>query len=139
MSDYRITNVGPPKPWDSQHGPMVGYVLALEGVDKPVHMNQKPGTRPPVAGMTMALDLSPHGTFADALYAKRSQLGGRNGGSEDPKKSAAIQRMAAHKAAVGLIHAKAAAGLATEEDFKPSKVAALADWFSADTDKARAA
>jgi len=119
---------------------MHGYILRLEGVDKPVHLNQKPKTMAPVAGMSMALDLSPHKRFDDALQAKRSQLGGFGGGrAEDPEKARAIQRMAAHKSAVGLIHAKAAAGLATEADFVPSKIAALADWFSADVDKSRAA
>lgn len=56
-------------------------------------------------------------------------------GGEDPDvRSKAIRRMASHKAALAYIHAKAAAGMATVDDFTTGNIALLADWFDGDVE-----
>jgi hypothetical protein len=116
MAEHKITSVSAPKPWQGQHGEMYGYVLRLEGVDKPVHLNQKPETLAPTVGQTMALDLSPHKTFADALQAKRSQLGGnRGGGGKSPEERRSIQAQTATKEAVQVARIALDSGKTSEQ------------------------
>lgn len=117
MPDYKLVSVSDPKPWQGQHGPMVGYILKLDGEDKPVHINQKPETRAPVAGMTMALELSPHKTFPDALQAKRQQLGGGASGARgsDPAERKSIQGQVAVKAAVDIARIALDSGKSTDD------------------------
>lgn len=145
MSTFTIDSVQDyPREWNStKGGPMLSYKINVtdEAGAKTlaVEWARKKDSPAPVVGQTLDGAIEPT-DYGPKFKAAQGSFGGGGGGRQrDPKETAAIQRMAAHKAAVGLIQAKAQAGLATEEDFKPSKVAALTDWFFDDASRAKAA
>lgn len=143
MTAYKVLSVGEPQEWKGTHGPMHCYRLMLEGVEKPVEINQKPTTAAPSAGETLDLELSDNLKYPAVMKGKKvAPAGGFGGGGprpEDPKRAAAIQRMHAQKVGVEAVELAISLGLA-----KPTTTAELftlvretADWLERDVEKAR--
>ena len=138
--NYTIVDVHPePRVWNEdgkyQGGPKADWSVRVrddQGVETAATWSKKTTSPPPQPGETVDANLEPSkGNWPPKLKPASTFTGG-GGRQRDPKETQAIARMAAAKAAVGLVQAKAAAGLATEEDFKPSKLTDLINWFVAD-------
>lgn len=148
MPDYIVTNATIKRDnIEGKYGVMRDITLTLVPEGGVVPGDQftaswytKATTEPPVQGTVLTGDVT-DGEYGKK-FKKAQAAGGFGGGGprpEDPKRSAAIQRMHAQKVAVMVLQAKATAGLATADDFTPAKLASLADWFYGDADKARSA
>lgn len=135
MSTYTIRSVLGPNPWSGDYGPMNGFTLTLEGVDKPVDINQKPTSPAPQPGTTVDLELSPHPRFDDRLKGKKVQPAGGFGGGgsrpEDPKRAATILRQHSQDMALRYAAIRQTQGQ-LPESFKLPDLFLIADQFDAD-------
>lgn len=127
---YKVTRVGAPREWTSQHGGVfLSYLLDVEGADKPVELSQKPETPAPTVGQSLDLELSPHPRFEDRLKAKKIQAAFGGGGAprpEDPVRSARILRQHSQEMALRYLVAKGV------REFTWDQLMKLVDAFDAD-------
>lgn len=132
MPTYTITHAAGPRVWTGKYGENEEYILTLDGIDKPVELNQKPGK--PAPSGTIDLTLEPHQRFPDKLKGTRPQTSSFNGGGrapESPERQHMIVRQHSQTIALEICKLKISANLLTVEDFGPEFVK-LCDFLDQD-------
>lgn len=75
---YKVQNVGPSKPWDSQYGQMMTYSIQFEGIADWIDLSQKADTDAPKQGDTFEGHVEDTGKYG--LKFKKASKGGFGGG-----------------------------------------------------------
>lgn len=133
MPDYKILGVEGPQEWEGQYGPMHSYTLTLEGVEKPVDINQKPTSAAPHGAI--ALTLSENPKFPAHMKGKRDQIASFNGGGgrppESPERQHMIVRQHSQTVAVEILKAKIQVG-EIKPELTMDSISKLCDLLDAD-------
>lgn len=104
MAEFKIKAVkDSPKPWDSKFGPMVTYLIQVEGNGEPVQLNKKADSPAPKVGDELVGEIleTEYGQKFKAEYKASS----RGGYAKSPETEENIARAVALKASVEYINA----------------------------------
>lgn len=100
MADYKIKAVkDSPKEWDSRFGPMVTYLIQVEGNGEPVQLNKKADSPAPKVGDEIS------GEISDTEYGQKFKAeykANNSGFKKSPETEENIARAVALKASVEL-------------------------------------
>lgn len=136
---HKITNVSPPREWNSQQGgPMKSFTIKVEGDEGAYELSKKASSAAPEVGQSIevAQVVPPKEGTTFPPKIKLAFGGGRGGNGRSPEEAARIMRQHSQEMALRYAAIKQAQGQ-LPADFKPSDLFKLADHFDADAKAAK--